>query len=65
MLEPAMRESLGADALTKLADAVGIAAHNAFLLAFVIAAMTLLATLLLPARLSPVRTLLKREQPAE
>jgi hypothetical protein len=44
---------------------VGIAAHNAFLLAFVIAAMTLLATLLLPARLSPVRTLLKREQPAE
>jgi len=65
MLEPAMRESLGADALGKLTDAVGIAAHNAFLLAFAISAVTLLATLALPARLSPIRAALKREQPAE
>jgi MFS family permease len=64
MLEPATRESLGPDALAKLSDAVGQAAHNAFLLTLALAVVTLLATILLPARLSPVRAALKR-QPAE
>ena len=55
MLEPATRASLGGDTLAKLADAVGQAAHNAFLLAVALAAVTLIATVSLPARLSPVR----------
>jgi EmrB/QacA subfamily drug resistance transporter len=64
MLDPATRASLGAEKLAQLADAVGIAAHQAFLLAVLVAAATLAATLLLPARLSPVRTAIGR-QPAE
>jgi len=64
MLEPATRDSLGADTLAKLADAVGLAAHNAFLLAVVLAVVTLTATISLPARLSPIRAAFKR-QPAE
>ncbi|HWB50714.1 MAG TPA: MFS transporter [Stellaceae bacterium] len=56
MLEPATRATLGPDQLAQLAGAVGIAAHHAFMLAVVIAALTLIAGLALPARLSPVRT---------
>ncbi len=56
MLDPATRASLGTDSLARLSEAVGIAAHDAFLLAVVLAAGTLAATLALPARLSPVRT---------
>jgi len=55
MLEPATRASLGADQLARLSDAVGIAAHYAFLLAVAISLLTLLATIALPARLSPTR----------
>jgi EmrB/QacA subfamily drug resistance transporter len=55
MLDPATRASLGDDSLARLADAVGIAAHDAFLLAVVLAGATLLATISLPARLSPTR----------
>jgi EmrB/QacA subfamily drug resistance transporter len=56
MLDPATRQSLGADNLIRLSDAVGVAAHHAFLLAVVLAVVTWLATIALPARLSPVRT---------
>jgi len=56
MLDPATRASLGPDTLAKLAEAVGQAAHDAFLLAVVISAVTLVTTLALPARLSPVRS---------
>jgi EmrB/QacA subfamily drug resistance transporter len=55
MLDPATRESLGTENLVRLTDAVGIAAHGAFLLALVIAVLTLAVTLALPARLSPLR----------
>jgi EmrB/QacA subfamily drug resistance transporter len=55
MLEPATRTSLGADQLARLSDAVGVAAHYAFLLAVAISVLTLLATITLPARLSPIR----------
>jgi len=55
MLEPATRATLGADTLARLADAVGQAAHNAFLLTVFIAAVTVLLTVGLPSRLSPVR----------
>lgn len=56
MLDPAARATLGADQLSRLADAVGVGSHDAFLLSVAISALTLLATVLLPARLSPVRT---------
>jgi len=55
MLDPQTRASLGADSLARLSDAVGIAAHQAFLLAVVLAVVTLVATVSLPARLSPIR----------
>jgi hypothetical protein len=56
MLDPATRSSLDADMLARLGDAVGLAAHGAFIAALAIAALTLMATLCLPARLSPTRT---------
>ena len=56
MLDPATRDSLGADMLTRLADAVGLAAHEAFIAAVAIALLTLAATLCLPARLNPTRS---------
>ena len=56
MLDPATRDSLGADMLTRLADAVGLAAYEAFIAAVAIALLTLAATLCLPARLNPTRS---------
>jgi EmrB/QacA subfamily drug resistance transporter len=56
MLDPATRDQLGADMLARLGDAVGLAAHEAFIAAFVIALLTLAATLCLPARLNPTRS---------
>jgi EmrB/QacA subfamily drug resistance transporter len=56
MLDPATRESLGAAKIAQLSEAVGLAAHHAFILAVMIALGTLIATIALPARLSPVRT---------
>jgi EmrB/QacA subfamily drug resistance transporter len=63
MLDPAMRATLGVGRLTEIAGALGVAAHYAFLLTVGIAALTLLAALALPARLSPTVTL-PRGQPA-
>ena len=56
MLEPATRAGLDSGLLARLSEAVGIAAHHAFLLALVLALATLAAVLSLPARLSPIRT---------
>jgi hypothetical protein len=53
------RPGATASALTcsdRLAGAVGLAAHEAFIAALAIAVLTLAATLCLPARLSPTRT---------
>ncbi len=55
MLEPSARAGLNPLDLVQLAHALDIAAHYAFLLAVAIAALTLVAGLALPARLSPVR----------
>jgi MFS family permease len=55
MLDPETRAGLGADNLARLTDAVGLAAHDAFLLSLVLGAATLVATISLPAKLSPVR----------
>jgi len=56
MLDPVSRADLNPNDVAQLAYAVGIAAHQAFLLAVAIATLTLIAGLALPARLSPVRT---------
>jgi hypothetical protein len=56
MLDPATRDQLGADMLARLADAVGLAAHEAFIASLVIAVPTLAATLCLPRGLSPTRS---------
>jgi MFS family permease len=56
MLDPATRETLGVERLAQLSDAVGVAAHHAYLLAVAIAMLTWMATICLPAKLSPVRT---------
>ncbi|MBV9583752.1 MAG: MFS transporter [Alphaproteobacteria bacterium] len=56
LLDPATRHTIGADTLARLGDAVGVAAHEAFIAALVIAVVTLAATLCLPARLNPMRT---------
>jgi EmrB/QacA subfamily drug resistance transporter len=55
MLDPTLRESLGPEILARLGDAVGRSAHEAFVVALLIALGTLAATLGLPRGLSPVR----------
>jgi hypothetical protein len=55
MLDPTLRESLGPEILARLGDAVGRSAHEAFVVALLIALGTLAATLALPRGLSPVR----------
>ena len=56
MLDPATRDQLGVDMLTRLADAVGLAAHEAYIASLAIAFLTLAATLCLPRGLSPTRS---------
>jgi EmrB/QacA subfamily drug resistance transporter len=56
LLDPGRRAELGADLVERLGAAVGWAAHHAFVVALLIAAATLAATLALPSRLSPVRS---------
>ena len=56
LLHAGGREQLAAGEIARLADAVAASAHDAFLVAALIAAATLLLTLAFPRRLSPVRT---------
>jgi EmrB/QacA subfamily drug resistance transporter len=56
LLQSAQRQSLGAAELARLGDAVAASAHEAFVVAVVIALTTLLLTLLFPRGLSPTRT---------
>jgi MFS family permease len=56
LLQPAARQSLGPDLLARLADAVANSAHDAFLVAVAIAAVTLALNLGFPRGLSPVRS---------
>ena len=56
LLQPAARQSLGADQLAQLTDAVARSAHDAFLVAIVIAAVTLALNLGFPRGLSPTRS---------
>ncbi len=54
LLDPALRQSLGAGLVARLGDAVGWASHRAFLVAVLVAALTWAATLGFPRRLSPI-----------
>jgi MFS family permease len=55
LLQPAARQGMGADQLAPLADAVARSAHDAFLVAVVIAVATLILNLGFPRGLSPIR----------
>ena len=55
LLLPGLRRGLGTDEAARLADAVAQSAHDAFLAAVAIAAVTLLLALAFPRGLSPTR----------
>jgi hypothetical protein len=53
LLDPARRSSLGADAIARLSEAIAGSLHDVYIVAGVLAVLTLAATLLVPAHLSP------------
>jgi len=55
LLHPQMRQSLPGDEIARLADAVALSAHDAFLVAALIAAGTLVLVLAFPRGLSPTQ----------
>lgn len=55
LLAPAARQSLGANELARLTEAVGDALHVVYLIAGLVAVVSLVLALALPARLSPIR----------
>jgi len=56
LLHSASRENLGAGEIAQLADAVALSAHDAYLVAALIGALTLVVALGFPRGLSPTRT---------
>ena len=56
LLHPALRQTLPADQIARLGDAFALAAQEAYLAVLAIAVVTLLLTLALPRRLSPIRS---------
>jgi EmrB/QacA subfamily drug resistance transporter len=57
LMSPAARQSLGAVELAQLTHAVGDALHVVYLIAGLVAVVSLILALLLPARLSPTRSI--------
>ena len=55
LLEPALRQGLGAAEIARLTAAVAASLHEVYLVATLLAALTFLAALSFPARLSPLR----------
>jgi EmrB/QacA subfamily drug resistance transporter len=55
LLEPALRQSLGAQQTAHLAAAVAASLHEVYLVVALIAALTLLVSIFYPAGLSPIR----------
>jgi MFS family permease len=55
LLEPALREKLGAGEIARLTDAFATAVHEVYLIVMVIAGATLVVALCFPAGLSPIR----------
>ncbi len=60
LMTPAGRESLGASEIARLADAVGASLHIVYVIAILVALVSLALALALPARLSPTRTVTPR-----
>ena len=60
LMSPAARQSLGAAEIARLADAVGSSLHVVYLIAALVAIVSLILALALPARLSPTRPLAER-----
>ena len=66
LLEPAARRGLGAAEIARLSEAVAGSLHVVFVVAGLVAVVSLLLALALPARLSPIRPLMQRSgQPAQ
>jgi MFS family permease len=55
LMAPAARETLGAAEIARLAEAVGASLHIVYIIAGLVAVISLLLALALPARLSPTR----------
>jgi EmrB/QacA subfamily drug resistance transporter len=57
LMQPAARQALSADELTRLTDAIASSVHVVYVIAGLVAVASLLLTLALPAKLSPTRPL--------
>lgn len=55
LLEPVLRQGMGAAEISRLTDAVAAALHEVYLVATVTAALTFIVALSFPAKLSPLR----------
>jgi EmrB/QacA subfamily drug resistance transporter len=55
VMSPAARHSLGAGEIARLTEAVGASLHNVYVIAGLVAVVSLVLALALPARLSPTR----------
>jgi hypothetical protein len=57
LMQPAARQMLDADELARLTDAIASSVHLVYVIAGLIAVVSLVLALALPAKLSPTRTL--------
>jgi EmrB/QacA subfamily drug resistance transporter len=56
LFDPARRASLGADMVARLSDAIAASLHYVYVIAGSLAVLTLIVTMLLPARLGPAQS---------
>lgn len=56
LFDPARRASLGADMVARLSDAIAASLHYVYVIAGTLAVLTLIVTMLLPARLGPAQS---------
>ncbi len=55
LMSPAARQGLGASEIARLVEAVGASLHTVYVIAALVAIVSLILALALPARLSPTR----------
>ena len=60
LMSPAARQSLGATEIARLTEAVGASLHVVYVIAGLVAVVSLVLAFALPARLSPTRPLTQR-----
>ena len=60
LMSPAARQSLGAVEIARLTEAVGSSLHVVYVIASLVAIVSLILAVALPARLSPARPLAER-----